>query len=194
LPPGTPPANGTTQLHGFVFPIAGGCLPKGDQLMPNALRPYRNGIHEGVDFYQVDNCTAITNGTPVQAVYVGRVIRADLNYVNPTQAEINAYLANPNTEESLDKFRGRQVWIDHGGGIVTRYAHLVSIAPGIFVGRMVTQGQFIASVGESGTPESLTSPGSEYHLHFEVRTGDSYLGKGQPPAVVRGLYQTLFSP
>ena len=44
-------------LTGFSYPIAGGCLPKGDQLMPNAPRTYRQGTHEGVDFYQVDNCT-----------------------------------------------------------------------------------------------------------------------------------------
>jgi murein DD-endopeptidase MepM/ murein hydrolase activator NlpD len=190
------PANGTSgELHGFVFPIAGGCLPQGDQLMPNAPRPYRNGIHEGMDLYAVDNCTAITSGTPVVAVKAGRIVRADLNYADPTRAEMDSYLANPNTEESLDKFRGRQVWVDHGGGIVTRYAHLSGIAPGITVGTNVVQGQLIAFVGESGTPESIVRPGSEYHLHFEVRLADgSYLGKGQPPANVRSLYQTFFSP
>jgi murein DD-endopeptidase MepM/ murein hydrolase activator NlpD len=183
-----------TQVNGLTYPIAGGCLPKGDQLMPNAARTYRNGIHEGVDFYAVDNCTGITNGTPVVAVLAGRVVRADASFVDPTQAEINAYLANPNTEESLDKFRGRQVWIDHGGGIVTRYCHLSGIAPGITVGTMVTQGQLVAYVGESGTPESVSNPGREYHLHFEIRTGSTYLGKGLPAADVRRLYLSAFSP
>jgi murein DD-endopeptidase MepM/ murein hydrolase activator NlpD len=189
-----PLAGNGGQIHGFVYPIQGGCLPKGDQLMPNAARPYRNGIHEGVDFYAVDNCTAIANGTHVVAVMAGRVVRADLSYVDPTQAEINAYLANPNTEESLDKFRGRQVWVDHGGGVVTRYAHLSGIAPGITTGTMVTQGQLVAYVGESGTPESIRNPGTEYHLHFEIRTGDGYLGKGLPAAEVRRLWLTAFSP
>lgn len=198
-PPGatpapTQPASNGAQVHGLAYPIAGGCLPRGDQLMPNAARPYRNGIHEGVDFYNVDNCTAIANGTPVLAVFAGRVVRADLSYLDPTQAEINAYLANPNTEESLDKFRGRQVWIDHGGGIITRYSHLSGIAPGISVGTMVPQGQLVAYVGESGTPESVTNPGREYHLHFEIRTGDTYLGKGLPAAEVRRIYLTAFSP
>jgi murein DD-endopeptidase MepM/ murein hydrolase activator NlpD len=193
-PNGAPPTNGASALHGFALPIAGSCLPKGDQLMPNAPRPYRQGIHEGIDFYQVDNCTAITNGTPVLAVYAGRVVRADLGYVDPTREEVAQYLANPNNEQSLDKFRGRQVWIDHGGGVITRYAHLAGVAPGITVGMMVAQGQLIAYGGESGTPESVNNPGHEYHLHFEVRVGDSYLGKGLPPAEVRRLYQTLFSP
>jgi murein DD-endopeptidase MepM/ murein hydrolase activator NlpD len=193
VPTQAPAANGSS-IHGFTYPIAGSCLPKSDQLMPNAARSYRNGIHEGVDFYQVDNCTAIGNGTPVLSVFAGRVVRADTGYVDPTQAEINAYLANPNTEDSLDKFRGRQVWVDHGGSIVTRYAHLAGVAPGITVGTMVTQGQLIAYVGESGTPESVSNPGREYHLHFEIRVGASYLGKDLPAAEVRRIYLAAFSP
>lgn len=162
--------------------------------MPNAARPYRQGVHEGVDFYGSDNCTAISRGTPVLAAKAGRVIRTDLSYVDLTQAEVNQYLANPTTEEALDKFRGRQVWIDHGAGVVTRYAHLSGIADGTTPGTRVTAGQLIAYVGESGTPESVSNPGHEYHLHFEVRVADSYLGKGLPAVEVRGLFQTLFSP
>jgi peptidoglycan LD-endopeptidase LytH len=188
--------NGDPNLRGFIMPISGGCLPKGDQLMPNAPRPYRNGTHEGVDFYNVDNCTAIGKGTPVLAAKAGTVTRADLNYVNPTPEQMSLYLANPNTDASLDAFRGRQVWVRHDDGsfYVTRYAHLDGVAPGITVGTRVTAGQLIAFVGETGTPESLTNPGNEYHLHFEMRIGGSYLGAGLTPAQVRQLFQTLFTP
>jgi murein DD-endopeptidase MepM/ murein hydrolase activator NlpD len=195
------PSNGTAtnDLRGFIYPITGTCLPSGDQLMPNAPRVYRNGIHEGVDFYPGFSCAPIGGGTEVMAAKGGCVVRADINYTDLTLAELQVYSANPNTDEALDKYRGRQVWIDHGtcaarSGIVTRYAHLLSIAQGIVAGAMVEQGQLIAFVGESGTPESLTNPGHEYHLHFELRIGASYLGKDLPPAQVRVLYQTLFSP
>ena len=183
-----------TELRGYLFPIAGGCLPSGDQLMPNADRSYRNGVHEGIDFYESDNCTRIGIGTSVVAARAGRVVRADLSYSDPTSAEMARYLANPNTEEALDKFRGRQVWLDHGGGVVTRYAHLEGIAQGISVGSQVQAGQLIGYVGESGTPESLTQPGTEYHLHFEVSVQADYLGKGLAPGEVRALYQRFFSP
>jgi len=188
--------NGTGDLRGFIYPISGGCLPVGDQLMPNAPRPYRNGVHEGVDFYDVDNCASIAKGTAVMAAKAGTVIRADLDYADPTPAEMQAYLNNPNTDASLDKFRGRQVWIRHDDGsvYVSRYCHLSGIAQGITVGVRVNAGQVIAYVGESGTPESLSNPGSEMHLHFEMRVGGSFLGAGQTPAQVRALYQTLFSP
>ena len=191
-PVATTAAGNGSALRGFAFPIAGGCLPQGDQLMPNAPRNYRQGTHEGVDFYNVDNCTPIGLGTPVLAAQAGRVVRVDSSYRDPTAAEMSVLLANPTTAEALDAFRGRQVWIDHGNGIVTRYCHLSEVAAGLEVGSTVGRGQLIAYVGESGTPESVNNPGREYHLHFEVRVGASYLGAGESPAEVRDLYVTLF--
>ena len=55
-------------------------------------------------------------------------------------------------------------------------------------------GDLVGFVGESGTPSSVTNPGHEYHLHFELRVGASYLGSGLPPARVRALYVAAFQP
>ena len=57
---------------------------------------------------------------------------------------------------------GREVQIAHGGGLVSLYGHMSSIAaePGSFV----RQGQVIGYVGSSGLS---TGP----HVHFEVRMG-----------------------
>jgi murein DD-endopeptidase MepM/ murein hydrolase activator NlpD len=197
--PGSHRNGSLATLTDFAWPVAGGCLPRGDQLMPNAPRPYRNGVHEGVDFYPSDNCTLIARGTPVLAAKPGAVIRADLDYKDITAAEVAKYEANPNTEEALDSFRGRQVWVDHGvdangNRIITRYCHLSAIAPGISKGVQVSKGQQIASVGESGTPESVVGSGSELHLHFEIRVGDGYLGKALPRSEVRALYVAAFGP
>ena len=95
-------------------------------------------------------------------------------------------------EPTLDIYRGRQIWIDHGNGVVTRYAHLGVIAEGIEEGVEVEQGQVIGGVGESGTPEAITAPGTELHLHAEVRIGESFLGDELPPGEVRALYRRLF--
>ena len=184
---------------GFAFPIAGGCLPGSDLLMPNAPREYRNGVHEGLDFYNLSSCAIVQSGTPILAAYDGVVVRADLDYVDITPEQVTA-LAEKTAEqgytdpETLDIYRGRQVWIDHGDGIVTRYAHMLSIAEGIAEGVSVARGQEIGAVGESGTPESITAPGSEMHLHFEVRVGESFLGADLSPTEVRALYQQLFAP
>lgn len=54
---------------------------------------------------------------------------------------------------------GRAIKIDHGGGVVTMYAHLSSYA--VDVGQSVSAGQVIAYSGNTGTS---TGP----HLHFTV--------------------------
>lgn len=156
-------------------------------------------MHEGLDFYQSDNCTEITMGTPVLAAKDGTVVRADHDYTPLTAeelAEANRRIEAGDADafEVVDLFRGRQVWVDHGNGIITRYAHLDGIAAGITEGARVAQGQVIAYVGDSGTPESISNPGQEAHLHFEVRVRDSFLGAGLPPEDVRAIYERLFAP
>lgn len=191
----TPPLTGPT---GFIFPIAGACIPQGDQLMPNAPRTYRNGFHEGLDFYPGLACAEVKRGTPIVAVAAGTVVRADLDYKDITLQQIAELDAKTKAQGfsdplTLDIYRGRQVWVDHGGGLVTRYCHLNSIDPAIKVGVPVKAGTVLGGVGESGTPESITDPNTELHLHFEVRTGDTFLGAGLPPATVRALYERLFA-
>lgn len=55
---------------------------------------------------------------------------------------------------------GRYVVIDHGGGIITLYAHLNSRS--VQAGDVVVKGQTIGLVGNTGN-----STGA--HLHFEVK-------------------------
>ena len=187
-----PASNGDAALSGFVYPIPGGCLPQSDLLMPNAPREYRQGTHEGLDFYGVDNCTAIGLGRSVVAAQAGKIIRIDHGYVELTPQSLAGLRVDLTSAESLDGFRGRQIWIDHGNGVVTRYCHLNGVVGELQVNDVVAQGTTIGYVGESGTPGSVEAPGTEYHLHWEVRVGDSFLGAGLAPAQVRALYHTLF--
>jgi len=186
-------------LRGFTFPIEGACLPSRDEVMPNAPRPYRSGTSEGVDFYHGDVCTEVRRGIPVRAMFAGVVIRADHDYDEVTEAQANVYTARAEAqgftdEEALDAFRGRQLWIDHGNGVVTRYASLHSLEPSIAVGVAVRAGDAIGGVGESGSPEATTAPGTQIHLHIELRVDDRFLGQQLPPDEVRRLYQRLFTP
>lgn len=56
---------------------------------------------------------------------------------------------------------GNLLEIDHGFGIITRYAHLSGFADGIRPGRKVTRGEMVAFTGNSGLSKGP-------HLHYEV--------------------------
>lgn len=62
-----------------------------------------------------------------------------------------------------DKSWGKFILIDHGNGMLTRYAHCSKLL--VSQGDRVTRGQTIAKVGDTG---NVTGP----HLHFEVYEGD----------------------
>ena len=175
--------NESSVLGDLVMPINGACLPETVSLLPNAPRKYRAGIHEGIDFYDGYVCAPIKKGTEVVAVGPGVVIRADNEFVEMTIEEVGQLMgrsqeAGYTEEEDLDRFRGRQVWVDHGEGIVSRYAHLMTVASGIELGKEVEVGEVLGTVGNSGTPDGVRDPDADIHLHFEIRIGQSYLGEG----------------
>lgn len=60
---------------------------------------------------------------------------------------------------------GTWAWIDHGGGVITRYGHLDGITA--TEGQLVTPATQIGTMGHSGD----IAPCSTDYLHFEVRTG-----------------------
>ena len=90
----------------------------------------RGASHAGLDL-------AGAHGEPIMAAAAGRVVRA---------GPFGAY--------------GNTVDIDHGRGIMTRYAHMSSIRVG--VGDKVAMGDRIGGMGSTGR-----STGT--HLHYEVR-------------------------
>lgn len=60
---------------------------------------------------------------------------------------------------------GNYIDVDHGNGVVTRYAHLKSYAKGIKVGTVLEKGEFVGRVGNTGI-------GTGPHLHFEIRVNN----------------------
>jgi murein DD-endopeptidase MepM/ murein hydrolase activator NlpD len=183
---------------GYVVPIPGSSISSRAAHWPNAPRAYRNGIHEGFDFYDgAVSGASIRYGTPIVAVAAGVVIRADHDYVEMTRAEYDDVIALSRRAldtppDALDRLRGRQVWIEHAGGFVTRYAHLSSVPVEVVVGSRVDQGQLIGATGNSGTLEAAMGTQDDPHPHVEIWRGNAYLGQGLPPAEIFELAGQVF--
>jgi murein DD-endopeptidase MepM/ murein hydrolase activator NlpD len=88
------------------------------------------------------------------AMHTGVDLRADSG--EPVRATANGTV----TIASWHGGYGRMVEIDHGNGLTTRYAHLLSIS--VSVDQTVKAGQIIGRVGSTGRS---TGP----HLHYETR-------------------------
>jgi murein DD-endopeptidase MepM/ murein hydrolase activator NlpD len=170
-------------LSGFRLPLDAADLPSDPAYLPNSPRDYRAGYHEGIDF-------AVKAGTPVLAAKDGTIARIDSAFADWSAAEAQAAFDAAQAlgftpEPALDRLRGRQVWIDHGDGIVTRYAHLSAVAP-LRVGDPVARGDVVGAVGSSGFPEG--GP----HLHFEIRDGQDFYGDGLPLPQLRYAISAAF--
>ncbi|MGB1249824.1 MAG: M23 family metallopeptidase, partial [Candidatus Promineifilaceae bacterium] len=170
-------------LANVDIPIGIPQITQRDFQMAGAPRHYRLGVHEGFDFYW-------QAGSAIRAAASGTVIRADWQYKNPTYWDFEKWREQSKTlgyttEEGSDFFRGRQVWVDHGDGVVMRYVHLSAIDPAVQGGQPVEQGQVLGYVGNSGSPASQLGPNEDAHLHFEIRYNDGYIGQYIRPIEAR---------
>lgn len=129
------PALRAVLLVAALLPAAACAVPRwpveGPVISPFGmrLRGLSPDLHRGVDI-------SVPTGTPVRTMAPGRVRFA---------GQMGGY--------------GNVVWVDHGGEVLTVYAHLSEIR--VRAGEEVGSGQVIALSGASG---NATGP----HLHFEV--------------------------
>jgi len=183
----------------YVVPVTDATISSRAAHWPNALRAYRNGTHEGFDFYggAISGTATIAYGTPIVAVADGVVTRADHDFV-----ELDAAAYDANIQEArgalstppaiLNQLRGRQVWIEHAGGFVSVYAHLSDIPADVVAGTPVAQGQVIGLTGNSGTFEASRATRDDPHPHVEIWRGATYLGQGLEPAEIYALAGQVF--
>jgi murein DD-endopeptidase MepM/ murein hydrolase activator NlpD len=89
-----------------------------------------------------------------------RTFHEGIDFMAPTGRSIRAAGAGVIVYSGKHPQYGNMVEIDHGNGLVTRYAHASKLD--VTVGDVVVIGQKVAEVGSTGRS---TGP----HLHFEVR-------------------------
>lgn len=130
--------NGNSEYIGgeFLWPIPGYTI---------ITSPYGRRFHPILHYYRNHNGIDIgaTTGAPIVAANAGTVI---------TASYVGSY--------------GNVVMIDHGGGIVTNYAHGSKIL--VEVGQVVERGEVIMEAGSTGLS---TGP----HLHFEIKINGTFV-------------------
>lgn len=128
-----------------------------DRLLPTTL-PVKNAYF-GSPF-----------GTRVDPIAGLRARHEGIDFVAPTGTPIVAAADGVVVVAEYHPEFGNMIDIDHGDGLISRYAHLSRLD--VATGRLIKRGDAIGAVGSTGRS---TGP----HLHFEVRM----LGVAQNPAL-----------
>ncbi|MFB8425118.1 M23 family metallopeptidase [Priestia megaterium] len=160
-------------LSGPHIPIDHAFVTKEPGQVPGAARDYRNGKHEGFDWYPGAIGIEITRQTLIHPLFEGRIVRIDKNF---KELEFNhrevllkeAAESNNTSQKTLDKLRGRQVWIQSKNGVLVHYAHTSSVNPELKVGDYVKTTDWIAKVGNSGTSNGALGTDEDLHLHSDI--------------------------
>jgi murein DD-endopeptidase MepM/ murein hydrolase activator NlpD len=184
---------------GLVTPIEGATFSMDESHLPGALREYRNAPHPGFDFFPGMSGRPLAADEAIVAIAAGEVIRIDHD-VQDEGAEALQFWTTLSPEEgflgefALDRLRGRQVWIRHAEGHVSRYAHLSTVHPELHLSDVVEQGQVIGLMGNSGVPPTDDQPEPVPHLQFELWSpdGKTHLGEGLSPLDIHRQVATLF--
>lgn len=165
-------------------------------LLPNAPRDYRGGVHQGIDF----GCAEA--GADVVAPLAGRVLVATHGYEEPAPEDRQALLDFAREQGdtppwTLIALYGRFVVIDHGiiegaGHVVTIYAHLAAIDPALRPAMPIAAGDRIGAVGHSGTSAGAADEDRGYELHWEIHVDGTFLGRGLTPEESSVPYRALF--
>ncbi|TGK17382.1 M23 family peptidase [Leptospira fluminis] len=188
------------RVTGYLYPVIGGVLPQKDFQLPGAPRDYRNGVHKGLDiYYKKEKDGTVRNlkfSDPLVAPADGTIVRADVEYSPMTLPEYQYHSsqAQKNGVTYVEKdFGGRQIWIDHGNGVMTSFNHLSSIKAGLKEGSRVKAGETIGTAGNSGLIGEAKGTDENTHLHFEIWVDGEYLGAGISGTQMRKLLQFFFS-
>ncbi len=183
------------RLSKLKSPMRGMRLPKHSGVYPGARRLYRYGVHEGLDLF--NDRFRVNMDTPVIAAAAGKIVRADSNFRDMNHSTFSRVMSqcvmeHRTSDHNEDLLRGCQVWVDHGDGMITRYAHLNKINAKLRLGQSVKAGDLLGFVGVSGTGQNLSGRTKYPHLHFEILLDGKYLGYGLTPAETVGIFEDIF--
>jgi len=148
----------------YVVPVVWWVISDNPSRIPNAWRPYReaitDGIHHGWDVYWPlwEETISIDDGIVV------RVVR-DFEYSDLSGLNWSDNLSNLDKAKNLDTYRWNQVWVKTMKWDIVFYSHLTSVSEYLQEWKMIRKGEYIGTTGITGVPDKNYT---DYHLHFTI--------------------------
>ncbi|TMW73035.1 M23 family metallopeptidase [Alteribacter natronophilus] len=182
------------------YPIKGAEVSTQASHLPGAPRDYRNGYHEGVDWYDWTTYAVINTDTPIYGMGEGTVVRVDHGYEEFESPEARnqrlsiTYELGFTPEYLLDKLRGQQVWVQYDNGVMNRFAHLDDIPEDLSLGDRVDAETVIGFVGNSGTSGAVNQDGSGLHLHHDLLVYGDFFWEPFTLEETREILQEIWGP
>ncbi|MBQ8997636.1 MAG: peptidoglycan DD-metalloendopeptidase family protein, partial [Clostridium sp.] len=132
----------------------------------NCQAPGGSGVATGNYVWPTPELTSVSSpfGMRIHPVYKVPKMHNGIDIPGPQGSRIVAIDGGTVTFSGVKSGYGNVVYIDHGNGVTSRYAHCHTLI--VKQGDSVSQGQDIATVGTTGV-----STGN--HLHFEIRENDT---------------------
>jgi murein DD-endopeptidase MepM/ murein hydrolase activator NlpD len=180
-------------------PIPGAHVSTIDSSLPGAVRSYRNGVHEGLDWYTYGTGKLINTKTPVLSMGAGLVVRSDQKYKEMSPKERKHWLAvgSKNNGQTpayiLDRLRGKTVWIQFDNGVMARFCHLSKIPKNIKAGTRVKAGDIVGYVGNTGTSDGALLNNKGLHLHLDILVYGKWLWGKYTVAERRRILESVFN-
>lgn len=197
----TDPPDAENWPTGLTSPIQGATFPLSQDHLPGASDRHGTILDKGFEFFDGLSGRPLSNNQSVVAIADGEIVRIDREY-STEGAALLAFWEDQATEPgfigeyAFDRLRGRQVWIRHESGQISRYGHLADVHPELKPGDTVEQGTPIGLMGNSGVAPVDGRTQADSRLYFELWSADGshHLGKGLSALETHQVIAQLFGP
>ena len=186
---------------GLVTPITEVTFSMSEAHLPGSNQPGDAGQGRGFAFVNGYSGRPLMPTEAVVAVADGEIVRIDHDHSEPN-TDLRDHWLSLASEAGFpgafarDQLYGRQIWLRHASGHLSRYAQLSQVHPELVPGDRVEQGQIIGLATASGQlPPAGDGSEAAPALIYELWTPDanSYLGEGLEAVQTHHLLAELFS-
>lgn len=185
---------------GLMTPIADVTFSMSPAHLPGPPLSASDRPRQGFSFVNGHAGRPLMPAEAVVAVAAGEIVRIDHDHPEQNADLHNHWLALESEPGFLgaharDQLLGRQIWLRHPSGHLSRYAQLSEVHPQLMPGDSVEQGQIIGLVGAVGIAAGESAPESVPPLHFQLWSSDSshYLGQNLTAFETHRQIATIFS-